>query len=157
METISNYEELKDFLSESGLLQQAEPAKSLVKLPIKKGPLDAVLFIRWEANTQVVHFILGLNFEIPEDRLPAYALAVCVLNHAMSLPGFGINAGMRQSYYRITMPLRPDGTITKREIQGLFNLSVGTAAEHFERLRKVAAGEAEPMSVLSPPEAAAKH
>lgn len=155
METISNYEEFAQFFSESGLLQQADPAAFSIRLPIKKDALDGVMFVRWEANTSVVHFVQTLDFEIPEARLPPYALAVCLLNHALSIPGFGINAGLRQSYYRITMPLHPDGTITKQEVHGLFNHSVNTAAEHVEQLRAIATTDADPMTILSPPAPAA--
>jgi hypothetical protein len=148
MDIISNYEELVRFFSESGLLHQAEPAESLVKIPTRKGSLDGVLFIRWQADHQVVHYVQTIGFEIPADRLAAVALAIAMLNHVLPLPGFGINVPARYSYFRVTMPLRPDGTLSKNEIQGLFNLVVRTAAEHHDALRDVALHGADPMQIL---------
>ena len=149
METISSYDELVELFATSGLQHQAEPEQLLIKIPTREGPLDGVLFIRWEAREQVVHLVQTINIAIPDDRLSALALAIAILNHALPLPGFGINVGLRNCYFRITMPLRPDGTITRQEIQGLFNLVVRSAAEHFAVLRDVARNGADPMSILT--------
>lgn len=149
METISSYDELVGFFATTGLQHQAEPDQFLIKVPTRQGPLDGVLFIRWEASAQVVHFVQTINLAIPEDRLSALALAIAILNHALPLPGFGINAGLRNCYFRITMPLRPEGTISKQEIQGLFNLVVRHASEHFAVLRDVAQNGADPMQILA--------
>ena len=149
METISSYDELVGFFATSGLQHQAEPDQSLIKVPTRQGPLDGVLFIRWEANEQVVHFVQTINIEIPEARLSALALAIAILNHALPLPGFGLNTGLRNCYFRITMPIRPDGTISKQEIQGLFNLVVRNASEHFAVLHDVAQKGADPMQILA--------
>jgi hypothetical protein len=155
MDNISSYEEMVRFLSETGLLHQAEPSQALVKVPVRKGTLDGVMFIRWQADHQVIHFIQTIPVEIPVERLPAVALASAILNHAMPIPGFGINVGSRQAYFRITMPLRPDGTLSRPEIQGLFNLAVRTAAEHHGALREVAVNGADPMHILEATAAAA--
>lgn len=148
MDTISSYEELVRFFSESGLLHQAEPSEFLIKIPTRKDTLDGVMFIRWQANHQMVHFVQTLGFEVPDERLQPLALAMTMLNHVLPLPGFGINIGARQCYFRITMPLRPEGTITKKEIQGLFNIAVRTAAEQHQALRDVALGNADPTQIL---------
>ncbi len=148
MDTITSYDDLVGFFAESGLLHQADPAQSLVTLPTKKDQLEAAMYIRWQQDFEVVHFIQELNFELPEERLSEVALAIVVLNHALPLPGFGINMGTRSSYFRVTMPRRPDGSLLKKEIQGLFNLVVRTAAEHLSKLRAVADG-ADPMKVLA--------
>jgi hypothetical protein len=155
MDSISSYEEMVHFFTETGLLHQAEPSQALVKVPVRKGALDGVMFIRWQADQQVLHFIQTIPVEIPAERLPAVALASAILNHAMPIPGFGINVGSRQGYYRITLPLRPDGTLTRGEIQGVFNLAVRTAAEHHGALREVAVNNADPMQILQATAAAA--
>lgn len=149
MDIISSYDDLAGFFAESGLQHQAEPEQSLVKVPTRSGPLEGVLFIRWEESQQVVHLVQTIDLAIPEDRLPALALAIAILNHALALPGFGINVGQRQCYFRITMPIRPDGTVTRKEIQGLFNLVVRTATEHLPVLRDVALNGADPMQILA--------
>ncbi|HWN71329.1 MAG TPA: YbjN domain-containing protein [Haliangium sp.] len=148
MDTIASYEELVRFFSESGLLHQAEPAEALIKIPTRKDALDGVMFIRWQADHQVVHFVQTMGFEVPAERLQPLAMAMALLNHVLPLPGFGVNVGARQCYFRITMPLRPEGTITRKEIQGLFNVCVRTAAEQHQALRDVAVGNADPMQIL---------
>ena len=148
MDTIATYEELVRFFSESGLLHQAEPSELLIKIPTRKGTLDGVMFIRWQTDHQVVHYVQTLNFEIPPERLQPLALAVAMLNHVLPLPGFGINVGARQCYFRITMPLRPEGTITRQEIQGLFNIVVRTASEQHQALHDVALNNADPTQIL---------
>jgi hypothetical protein len=148
MDTISSYEELVRFFSESGLLHQAEPAESLIKIPTRKDALDGVMFIRWQADHQVVHFVQTLGFEVPAERLQPLAMAMALLNHVLPLPGFGVNVAARQCYFRITMPLRPEGTIARKEIQGLFNVCVRTAAEQHQALHAVAVGNADPMQIL---------
>lgn len=150
MDTIASYEELVRFFSESGLLHQAEPAELLIKIPTRKDALDGVMFIRWQADHQMVHFVQTMGFDVPPEQLQPLGLAICLLNHALPLPGFGINAGAHQCYFRITMPLRPEGTITRKEIQGLFNIAVRTAVEHYHSLRNVALANADPMHVLQP-------
>lgn len=148
MDTVSSYDDLARFFAESGLVHQAEPEQFLVKMPTRMGSLDGVMFIRWEATQQVVHFIQTINIEIPAERLSALALAIAILNHALPLPGFGINVGVRNCYFRITMPMRPEGTLTRMEIQGLFNLAVRIAAEQFAILHDVAVNGADPMKLL---------
>jgi hypothetical protein len=48
------------------------------------------------------------------------------------------------------MPFRPDGALARTSIQGLFNLAVNAAAEHYATLRGVAEG-ADPATVLGQP------
>jgi hypothetical protein len=148
MDTIASYEELVRFFSESGLLHQAEPSELLIKVPTRKGALDGVMFIRWQTDHQMVHFVQTLGFEVPAERLQPLSLAMVLLNHVLPLPGFGINMGARQCYFRVTMPLRPEGTITRKEVQGLFNIAVRTADQHHQALHDVALGGADPTQIL---------
>jgi hypothetical protein len=149
METISSFDELAAFFAESGLVQESVPEQATIKLPTRKDTLDGVLFIRWEPEQQVVHFVQSLNIALTQERLEPFALAIALLNHVLPFPGFGINVPQGYSYYRVSMPLRPEGTLTKKEIQGLFNLSVRMASEHRPALAAVAENNADPMSILS--------
>ena len=36
--------------------------------------------------------------------------------HVLPLPGFGVNVGARQCYFRITMPLRPPRSLTSTRV-----------------------------------------
>lgn len=148
MDTISNFDELAAFFAESGLMHESVREQSLVKIPTRKDSLDGVLFVRWDSEQQVVHFVQSLNIAIPKERLEPLALAMALLNHALPLPGFGINVVQGYGYYRFTMPLRPDGTLTRQEIQGLFNLAVRMASEHRPVLYEVAEKNADPMSIV---------
>ena len=148
METISSFDELAAFFAESGLVHESVPDQSMIKLPTQKDTLDGVIFVRWEPAQQVVHFVQSLNIALTKERLEPFALAIALLNHVLPFPGFGINVPQGYSYYRFSMPLRPDGTLTRQEIQGLFNLCVRMASEHRPALAAVAENNADPLSVL---------
>ncbi|ACY14236.1 YbjN domain-containing protein [Haliangium ochraceum] len=148
MDTISKFDDLAAFFSKSGLQHQADSDQSVVQIPTRNGPLEGAMFIRWDTNQKVVHFVQTMNITLTDERMADLALAVAILNHALPLPGFGINVGERQCYFRISMPFRPDGTLSEKEIQGLFNHAVGTATQHLPTLRDVAENGAEPMKIL---------
>jgi hypothetical protein len=147
MTNISNFDELAAVFRDSGLAHELEPDASAVKLPISKPPLEGVMFIRWQSDQRVLLLLQTLPFEIPAERMSAMALAIALLNHALVLPGFGLNAEARRCYFRFSMPFRPDGTLTQTEVQGLFNLAVQSAFEHLSALQSVAEG-AEPETIL---------
>lgn len=148
MDTISSFDELAAFFAQSGLVHESIREEATLKIPTRKDSLDGVLFLRWEPAQQVVHFVQSLNIAIPEERLQPFALAIALLNHALPFPGFGINIAQGYSYYRVSMPLRPEGTLTKQEVQGLFNLSVRMASEHLPALRDVAEKGTDPGMIL---------
>lgn len=148
MSVISSYDELVALFREAPLTLQAMPEQSAVQIAVSKGPLEGVMFIRWQAEHKLVDFLQGLPFEIPEERIPAVATAIALLNHALVLPGFGINVAARRCYYRFTMPLRDDTSLSAQEVQGLFNLCVRNAAERLAPLQAVAEQDANPVTVL---------
>ena len=148
MATISSFDELAAFFAESGLVHESKAAQSTIQLPIRQDTLDGVLFIRWEPEQQVAHFVQSLNIALTEDRLEAVALAMALINHLLPFPGFGINVAQGYGYYRFSLPFRPEGSLTQQEVQGVFNLCVQMASAHRPALAAVAEQGAAPTSVL---------
>ncbi len=155
METIASYQDLVALLSQAGLQHQADAAGRTVQVMVEKDDLIGSVFIQWQEEQKLLHLVLPLSIEISPAHLPQLALALAILNHGLPLPGFGLNVAINQCYFRITVPLRPSSagggfSIAGKEVQGLFNLVVTTAAQHLPRLREIAAGSFDPMTLVAP-------
>lgn len=133
---IRSYQDILDLLARDGLMHQADTADLSVRIPTQRGPFEGVLLLRWQERDGVMQLIHPLPLRARPDRLSAVESAVLRLNHALALPGFGIDHGSGQLYYRVTLPVVPDG-VSDRAVQSVFRAAVRTVYDLLPALRRV--------------------
>lgn len=146
---VRSYADLLDLLRRDGVPHEANLETSEVVIPTQRGPLDAVLLIRWQADAGVVQMIQPLTFEVPPERIPAMEVALCRLNPALVVAGFELAYERRRVGFRTTLPLQPRGGLLPDEIQTYFRITVKTAADFLPTLSRIASGIGKPQNVLS--------
>lgn len=143
---LGTIEELVSQLIQDGIDHRREGERVLI--PVERGPLDSTLVLMWSSTHGLVQYIVPLPFEVPAERAPTFALGLCHVNHALMLPGFGIDAEHRYPYFRMSHPLRPDGTIALGELRRGFSTAVRTAADLLPALAALSDGAIGPTEVL---------
>ncbi len=113
-------------------------SQSQVELPTKIGALQSQLMIIWGPTAPILQCIHPLPFRVPEERLAAIESAIARINHALVLPGFGLNHEVRLIYYRLSIPRRDDGRLSRQEFQKACQTAIGTAADFYLPLKHVA-------------------
>ena len=76
-------------------------------------------------------------------------------NHALAVPGFGLDHQNRKLYYRFVAPFMPRGGLQDKEVRLYFQLTLKQAAEFFASLKQVAEG-ADPVATVDAIRRAAK-
>ena len=116
----------------------ANPSVPQVELPTRIGALQSQLMIIWGPTAPILQCIHPLPFRVPEERIAAIESAIARINHALVLPGFGLNHKVRLIYYRLSIPRREDGQLSAQEFQKACQTAIGTAADFYLPLKKVA-------------------
>jgi hypothetical protein len=146
---LANFQDLLNLLKEDNVPHRANPEQQSVELPTQSGELEGEMLILWDARSSLVQCIHPLPFEVPEDRIPAAESAIARINHALTLPGFGLNHVSRLLYYRLSVPRRDDGTLSAQELQRLFRTTVRTAADFYRPLSGVVREGKNPEQVIA--------
>lgn len=146
---IARYDDLLALLTRDRVPHQADPEGRSAAIPTARGPLTGVLVLRWQEEQGVLPFIQTLPVTVPPDRVSAVESALARLNHALILPGFGINHEARTLYYRVLMPLFPGRPPRDEDVRTMFRAVVKTAADFLPALRRVALEEGNPETVVA--------
>jgi hypothetical protein len=146
---VANFQDLLELLKNDNVPHRANPEQQSVEIPTQSGSLEGELLILWDARSSLVQCIHPLPFEVPEDRIPAAESAISRINHALTLPGFGLNHVSRLLYYRLSVPRRDDGTLSAQELQRLFRTTVSTAADFYLPLLGVVLEGKNPEQVMA--------
>jgi len=146
---LANFQDLLNLLKEDNVPHRANPEQQSVELPTQSGELEGEMLILWDARSSLVQCIHPLPFEVPEDRIPAAESAIARINHALTLPGFGLNHVSRLLYYRLSVPRRDDGTLSAQAVQRLFRTTVRTAADFYLPLSGVVLEGKNPEQVMA--------
>ncbi len=144
---LATYQDMLDLLNQDSVLLKADNARMSVTIPTKRKDLDGVMIIRWQQKDGVVQFIQTMPIDVPEDRVAAVESAMVRLNHAMAVPGFGLDHTNRMPYFRLVIPFQPRGFMQDNELRAYFQVTLKQAAEFYAPLKKVAAG-ADPVAVV---------
>ena len=153
-ETIGDFAELLAMLEADRVPHRADAATQLVEIPTRLASEDATLLIVWDRDEHLVQLIQPLPFEVPTGAVPAVEDALVRINHALKMPGFGLNLASRYAYFRLAVPRRIDGTLAPGELRRLCGVTVSTAREYEGALRGVALDGERAADVLA---AAAAH
>lgn len=146
--TLNTYEDLLSFLRGQGAVFVEVPGQPAVELATHQPPVEGVLCIIWHPDVPLVQLVHPLPFQIPPDRIPAIERALLLINHALILPGFGMNHAQSTAYFRLALPRQVDAGIAEAEFQRAISTLMGTLRNFWEPLRAVAEG-APPEGVLS--------
>jgi len=88
---------------------EVDEDSQVVRIPVKSGPLDSHLYLRWEKHLPYVTAVCPLYLDVPAERLAAVESMCVRLNHAVALPGFGYDHQKNFIYYRLTIMIEPGG------------------------------------------------
>ena len=144
---IRSYQDILDLLARDGLMHQADTADLSVRIPTQRGPFEGVLLLRWQERDGVMQLIHPLPLRARPDRLAAVESAVLRLNHALALPGFGLNHQTGTLYFRVTLPVAAAG-VSPQDLQSVFRAAVRTAFDMLPALRRVAEEGADPTMIV---------
>ena len=145
---LANFQDLLNLLKEDNVPHRANPEQQSVELPTQSGELEGEMLILWDAISSLVQCIHPLPFEVPEDKISAAESAITRINHALTLPGFGLDHRNGFIYFRLSIPRRDDGTISAKELQRLVRTSINTAADFYKPLSGVVLGSKSPDQVM---------
>jgi hypothetical protein len=137
---VGSFDELIAFLGAEGASFRIDATAQIVQLSTRAPAHDGALFLRWDRDLAYVQIVATLLRDVPEDRLREVVDAVTRLNHALPLPGFGMDLGRRQVYFRVTLIAGEDGLPVEVLKRGVLT-AVGNARDLAGPLARVVDGE----------------
>jgi hypothetical protein len=146
-EPIKTFEDLVDFLKNENTTHQVIENQKII-FPTKFKTLESELLVIWDIKNFLIQCIHPLPFQVPETQIAAAESAIAWINHELMLPGFGLNHEGRFLYYRLSLPLRDDASISTEEFQKLVQTCIRTAADFYSPLLKVVFEKINPSLVL---------
>ena len=89
----------------------------------------------------------ALPLVVPRERLGAVESAIVRLNHALALPGFGLDHESRRLYFREVLPITAEG-VSPTDVQALFRAMVRTSLDLLGPIQRIIDGSGSPESVV---------
>ena len=145
---ITDFGSLVELLNRDSVTHQTEVDDQYVIIPTDKGGVDSVFVISWAGDDGVVHFIHQIPVEMPKEKLQDVETAMVRLNHAIPVPGLGINHDSGSLYFRLTVPIQPRGGMTAQEVRAFFSHTLSESERWRPILTAIIGGEASPESVV---------
>lgn len=134
---LRSYDDLLSYLKREGAAFTEIRAHHAVELQVRSPPAEGVLALVWQPDPQLVQFLFPLPFPIPSERTTVVESALARINHALMLPGFGLNHDSGTAYYRLVLPRRPDGGMDPDEIRRAVSTVLTTVRDFWQPLRAV--------------------
>jgi hypothetical protein len=134
-------------MERGNVVLRVEPERDRILASAGKG-LPGEVAIIWDEQRALVQCLYPFPFQIPAERTAAVADAIARINHALVLPGLGMDHASRLAYCRIVSPRREDGSLTVRELQRVVGATLSTARDMLQALEEVATAKLEPAAVL---------
>src|SRR5262245_56526542 len=106
---VATIDDLVALLNADGVTFTRHEADRMIEVSTESGPVKGRMFIRWETQVPFVSVIHPIVMDLAPERIPAMNECVTLLNHAILLPGFGIDPQKRFAYFRVIIPLEPAG------------------------------------------------
>lgn len=125
---IRSFGDLLAYLGEQNVPHAVNAEQQIVEIPTKAPPLDGVVYLRWERDTPYVQVIKPLVFDVPAERIRDLETALCRVNNALVLPGFGFDYERHTLYFRLTLPIFPEGMVPT-QLRGLLLSCVQSARD----------------------------
>src|SRR5687767_15334910 len=125
---LTSFRDLLAYLGEQNVPHAVNAEAQIVEIPTKAPPLDGVVYLRWERDTPYVQVIKPLALNVALERIRELETALCRVNNAVVLPGFGFDYERHTLYFRLTLPVFPEG-MSSSQLQRLVITCVGTARD----------------------------
>ncbi|MCE9577011.1 MAG: hypothetical protein K8W52_27945 [Deltaproteobacteria bacterium] len=142
-----SFAELVDWLAAAGIEHRADATHALVELPSAALPDDGTVVLVWRARA-TVDVVHQFAWPVPDDA-SALLDAIARLNHALALPGVGIDHARRRAYVRVAIA-RVDGALEAAVLGTVLTEVIAMARDLGPRLRAVAEGELPAAAILDP-------
>ena len=165
---VASPEDVFALLAADGVPHRVDAEHGQVLIPTRLGSEDAVLTLRWASADGLLQLFQDMGEVVAQPQIAAVEEAITRLNHAMPVPGFGLNPEQGRLYYRLTVPLRQGTTACRRArrarspstrstctsrpvtaLRALFSAAVKNASDFLPVLRSVSRGEIAPAEVLT--------
>jgi hypothetical protein len=137
---LTTFVDMVMFLDRQPTLMRAEPEKDRVVVSTAGRGLPGEMAILWDQQNTLVQCLYPLPFQIPVERMSAMDEAVTRINHALVLPGLGVDHGSRLVYCRVVAPRRDDGSLSEAEFERLVATTLQTSLDLYQALQEVANG-----------------
>jgi len=108
-ERVATMDDLVALLQADGVPHTRHDAEKMIEVATETGPVKGRMFIRWETQVPFVTVIHPIVMDLPPARVAAMNECVTLINHAILLPGFGVDPDKRFVYFRVVIPLEPTG------------------------------------------------
>lgn len=144
---IKDFADLRAALAQINAPSRVDEPGQAIELGVLIGGEEHALALVWDPRATLLHVIVPLQIEVGAEFATAIALAVARVNHALVLPGFGLDLDHGRLYYRWVVPRLPEG-LEPGEADRAMRAAVETAGDFLVALREVASGALPPESVL---------
>lgn len=144
---LTSFEDLVAFLESQSIPHRVVQGQQKVVIPTRAKDIESELAILWGHEHSIVQCIHSLPFKIREERISEMEGAIARINHALMLPGFGIDHENRYVYYRMMIPLR-NHSASVTELEELFRTCVSTSSNFYILLSEVNSGKVDAHEVI---------
>jgi hypothetical protein len=108
--TLASFQDLVKYLDEQKVPHAINAEAQIIEIPTKSPPLEGTVFIRWEKHEPLVQIIHPLALSVKEpEKIRELEKAMGRVNNALPLPGFGFDYERGTLYFRLTLPMFPEG------------------------------------------------
>jgi hypothetical protein len=136
---LNSLADIAQLLTKQNVPHRVDEKNSLIEMPTSAPPLQAAAVVRWDTQVPLVQYIVVYAFQAPKERFDAVTAAIARVNHALAMPGFGLNHERGALYMRIVLPRKPDG-IGEDELSNGLRAAVSTARDFFTAFKGVVEG-----------------
>lgn len=134
---LRSYDDLLSYLKREGAAFAEVRTHHAVELQVHSPPVEGVLALVWLPDPQLVQFLFPLPFAVSSEHVAAVESALARINHALMLPGFGLNHSNGTVYYRLVLPRQISGGMEPDEIRRAVNTVLTTVRDFWLPLRAV--------------------
>ncbi|MCA8992873.1 MAG: YbjN domain-containing protein [Planctomycetaceae bacterium] len=144
---LTSFDELAKLLEQDSVPHEANAELGLLRIPVEKGGIKGKLTIRWARKEGVIHFIQPMSLRVPEASIAQVESCIVRLNHAIAVPGLGMNQG--NPYFRLTVPLQPQGGISADQVRSYFQRTLADAATWQPTIQAIVNGDVGPENIVA--------
>ncbi len=137
---IASLPDLTAYLDAEHVSYARHESQHMIELATETGPVKGRMFVRWETTVPYVSVIHPIVMDIPPERLAAVTQCVTLINHAILLPGFGVDHEKRFVYFRVVIPVEPAGMEAKF-FRAMVMACLANARDFWLALHGVVSGE----------------
>ena len=107
---LTSFRELIAYLGEQNVPHAVNADAQIIEIPTRSPPLEGTVYIRWEKQEPLVQVIHPMLLAVKDpEKLRELEKAICRINNALPLPGFGFDYERGTLYYRLSIPMFPEG------------------------------------------------